>query len=129
MQSMKIVALIAVAMFLVSAALAIDATPEDRGKALFNDTKLGGGTSGRSCGICHPDGEGLEGVTNKKEWKTPCGQNFKVLEERINLCVTKALEGTALNVKSAQMTDLVSYLKTIKPKEEKAPKKKRIPGC
>lgn len=129
MKSLKIVALIAIAMLLASAVLAMDKTPEERGKALFNDTMLGGGTAGKSCASCHSDGKGLEGVGMKKEFKTPGGQ-FKTLEEAVNICVTMALKGTALDVNSEQMKDLVSYMKTIKPKEEKASKKKKSAvGC
>ena len=128
MKSFKIVALIAIVMLIASAVLAMSHTPEDRGKALFNDTKLGGGTSGKSCGTCHPDGKGLEGIGSKKEWKTPGGET-KSLEEAINICVTMALKGTALDVKSEQMKDLVSYLKSIKPKTSETPKKKSAVGC
>ena len=129
MKSLKIVALIAIAMLLASAVLAGDKTPEERGKALFNDTNLGGGTSGKSCASCHSDGKGLEGIGSKTEWKTPGGE-FKSLEEAVNICVTMALKGTALDVNSVQMKDLVSYMKTIKPKDEKASKKKKSAvGC
>ena len=128
MKSFKIFALIAIVMLLASAVLAMSHTPEDRGKALFNDTKLGGGTSGKSCGTCHPDGKGLEGIGSKKEWKTPGGE-FKSLEDAVNICVTMALKGTALDVKSEQMKDLVSYLKSIKPKTSETPKKKSAVGC
>lgn len=128
MKSFKIVALIAIAMLLASAVFAMHHTPEDRGKTLFNDTKLGGGTSGKSCGTCHPDGKGLEGIGSKKEWKTPGGE-FKSLEEAVNICITMALKGTALDVKSEQMKDLVSYLKTIKPKAGATSKKKAAVGC
>lgn len=124
MKSFKIVALIAIVMLIASAVLAMSHTPEDRGKALFNDTKLGGGTSGKSCGTCHPDGKGLEGIGSKKEWK-----GVKSLEEAVNICVTMALKGTALDVKSEQMKDLVSYLKSIKPKTSETPKKKSAVGC
>ena len=128
MKSFKIVALIAIVMLIASAVLAMSHTPEDRGKALFNDTKLGGGTSGKSCGTCHPDGKGLEGIGSKKEWKTPGGE-IKSLEEAVNICVTMALKGKALDVKSEQMKDLVSYLKSIKPKTSETPKKKSAVGC
>jgi mono/diheme cytochrome c family protein len=128
MKSFKIVALIAIVMLLASAVLAMSHTPEDRGKALFNDTKLSGATSGKSCGTCHPDGKGLEGIGSKKEWKTPGGE-FKSLEEAVNICITMALKGTALDVKSEQMKDLVSYLKSIKPKTSETPKKKSAVGC
>ena len=125
MKSLKIVALIAIAMLFASAVIAKHHTPEDRGKALFNDTKLGGGTTEKSCGTCHPDGKGLEGVNSKKEW-----MGTKSLEEAVNMCITKALKGAALDVKSEQMKDLVSYMKTFKPKDEKASKKKKpVVGC
>jgi len=125
MKSLKIVALIAIAMLFASAVLAMHHTPEDRGKALFNDTKLGGGMAGKSCGTCHPDGKGLEGVSSKKEW-----MGKKSLEEAVNMCITNPLKGAALDVKSEQMKDLVSYIKTIKPMEEKATKKKKSAvGC
>jgi cytochrome c5 len=125
MKSIKIFAMIAIVMLIASAVIAMDKTPEERGKALFNDTTLGGGTSGKSCGTCHADGKGLEGIGSKTEWK-----GFKSLEEAVNMCITMALKGTALDVKSEQMKDLVSYMKTIKPKEDKAAKKQRPKmGC
>jgi len=120
MKSLKIIALLAIAMLLASAVFAAHHTPEDRGKALFNDTKLGGGTSGKSCGSCHPDGKGLEKVGSMAEANIP---------EMVNNCISKALKGTALDVKSEQMKDLVSYLKTIKPKAGATQKKKAPVGC
>jgi cytochrome c5 len=132
MKSLKVTVLIAIAILVACVAPALNPKPEYRGKALFNDTKLGGGTAERSCSTCHPDGKGLEGIGSKKEWKTPAG-DFKTLEETVNICIAMALKGTALDVKSEQMKDLVSYMRTIKPKEEKASKKKKprkpIVGC
>ena len=128
MKSFKIVALVAIAMLLASAVFAAGMTSEDRGKALFNDTKLGGGTAGKSCGSCHPDGKGLEGVGSKTMWKNPGGE-FKSLEEAVNVCITMANKGTALDVNSEQMKDLVAYLKSLKPKAEKAHKNKSAVGC
>jgi len=106
MKSFKIVALVAIVMLLASAVFAAHHTPEDRGKALFNDTKLGG-TEGKSCNSCHPDGKGLEKVSSKAEGKTL---------EMINNCMSNAHNGKTLDVNSEQMKDLISYLKTIKPK-------------
>ncbi len=128
MKSLKIVALIAIAMLLASAVFAMHHTPEDRGKTLFNDPKLGGGTSGKSCNTCHPDGKGLEGVGSKTMWKNPGGE-FKSLEEAVNVCITMALKGTALDVKSEQMKDLVAYLNSLKPKAGKMHKNKSAAGC
>lgn len=125
---LKTVVLIAAAMLITTVVFAMHHTPEDRGKALFNDTKLGGGTGERSCNTCHPDGKGLLGVGAKKMWKTPGGE-FKKLEEAVNICITMALKGKALDIKSAQMKDIVSYLKSLKGSGAAAPKKKAPVGC
>jgi cytochrome c5 len=128
MRSTKLIAVIAVVMLVASSALAMHHTPEDRGKALFNDPKLGGGTSGNSCNTCHPNGKGLEGVANKKEWKNP-GGTFKSLEEAVNVCIEMALKGKPLDVNSEQMKDLISYLKSLKAQGSSAPAKKPSVGC
>ncbi len=118
MKLFKLIALIVIAIMVACVSPAVNPTPEGRGKALFNDPKLGNGASGRSCSTCHPDGRGLERIAGKKEWKTP-GGDIKTVEEVINICVVVALEGTVLDVKSGQMKDLVSYINTLKPKADK----------
>jgi cytochrome c peroxidase len=128
MRSFMIVSVIAVMMLVSSAVVAMQHRPEDRGKVLFNDPKLSGGSAGRSCNTCHPDGKGLEGVGEKKNWKTPGGE-FKTLEEAVNICITMALKGKALEIKSEQMKDIVSYLKTFKVKTGETPVKKPAMGC
>ena len=70
----------------------------DKGKALFNDTKLG--TVGKSCNTCHKDGKDMEKAAAAKD-----------LEDTINTCITGALKGKALEVKSVDMQSLVLYLK------------------
>ncbi len=52
-----------------------------KGKALFNDPKLGGATSGKSCNSCHPDGKGLMG--GKKEYVTPAPGGMKCLRSLV----------------------------------------------
>jgi cytochrome c len=128
MGSWKTAVLIVIAVLTATAVFATHHTPEERGKALFNDTTLGGGTAGRSCNTCHPDGKGLLGVGGKTMWKTPGGE-FKTLEEAVNICITMALKGKALDVRSAQMRDLVAYLKSLKPAGSSAPAKKPLVGC
>jgi cytochrome c len=108
----KTAALVASALLIATVVFAAHHTPEERGKALFNDTKLGGATSGRSCNTCHPDGKGLVGVGEKKLWKTPGGEST-TLEDAVNICITMALNGKALDVKSEQMKNLVAYLKSL----------------
>jgi mono/diheme cytochrome c family protein len=129
MRPLRTMAVIAILMLVASSlALAAHYTPVDRGKALFNDPKLGNGTAGKSCNTCHPDGKGLEGIGSKKEWKTP-GGTFRTIEQAVNICIEMALKGKALNVKSRQMKDLVSYLMSLKSKGAVAPAKKPAVGC
>ena len=124
MKSFKIIALISIVIVAACVAPAINPTPEGRGKALFNDPKLGNGISGSSCGSCHPNGKGLERVAGKKEWKTRSG-DFKTVEEVVNICIIMALRGAALDVNSEQMKDLVSYINTLKPKAKKVKKRRK----
>ena len=96
----------------------------EKGKAMFNDPKLG--TNGSTCNTCHPDGKGLEkaGEKSKKEWITPGGAQ-KSLEDAVNICITMALGGKVLDKKSQAMQDIVAYIKSI---GGKAPMKKQAPG-
>ncbi|HUJ17739.1 MAG TPA: hypothetical protein VL197_07075 [Nitrospirota bacterium] len=125
---MKALTFIAVILIVSATVFAAAMTPEERGKILFNDTKLGGGTSGRSCNTCHPEGKGLFGVGEKKLWKNPGGE-YTSLEEAVNICITMALQGKALDVKSEKMKDLISYLKSLKAPGAAAPAKKPDVGC
>ena len=79
----------------------------DKGKALFNDSKLG--TSGKTCNACHADGKGMEKAGAKAD-----------LVDTINMCITKPLKGKALDAKSAEMQSLVLYIKSIGEKKPAA---------
>jgi cytochrome c553 len=94
--------------------LAIAAGDVGKGKALFSDPKFGGGTAGVSCNSCHPDGKGLEKAAD-----------MKGLEKQVNACVQNALKGKGIDPKSAEMADIVAYLKSLKGKTPaaEAPKK------
>lgn len=114
-----------VALMIVPAAFAKKHLPEERGKTAFNDAKLGGGTAGKSCNSCHPDGKGLEMSGGKKDFKIMEKQQ-KSLEEAVNFCIENALKGKAIDPKSEQMKDIVAYIKSLgkaAPAKE-APKKK-----
>lgn len=111
---------------LLGVALAMSVAEVERGMALFNNPNLGGGTSGKSCNTCHPGGKGLEGVSLKKEWLTP-GGNYKTLEDTVNTCISMALGGKPLDVKSEQMRDVIAYLKSLKAVVKS--KKKSVEGC
>ena len=86
-------------------ALAFAAGNAEKGKALFSDPKLGGGTAGMSCNSCHPDGKGVEKAADRKD-----------LEKMVNTCIKNALKGKGIDPKSAEMADIVAYLKSLKGK-------------
>jgi len=99
-----------------------------KGKALFNDKKFAGGS--KACNDCHANGKGVEKAADKKEFKL-MGKTQKSLEEAVNACIEGASKGKAIDAKSAQMMDMVAYIKSLKAAEapaakpaEKAPAKK-----
>ncbi len=112
MKILKVLALFLVATVMTFSS-AFAAGDAKRGKALFNDTKLAGGTTGKSCNSCHPGGKGLENAGDRKEW-TMMGKKYKTLEAVINWDIEEALHGKALDPKSADMADLVAYIKSLK---------------
>jgi cytochrome c len=109
----KAIALIVSVLFVFSiTALSFAAGDITKGKALFNDPKLGGGTTGKSCNSCHPDGKGLENAGMKKQFNLG-GKKQTGLKEAINTCIENALKGKALDKKSQEMKDLVAYIKSL----------------
>jgi cytochrome c len=104
MKGLKITMLSMISVSLIFS-LAIAAGDMEKGKALFNDPKFGGGTAGVSCNSCHPDGKGLEKAADKKD-----------LEKFVNACIKNALKGKGIDTKSAEMADIVAYIKSLKGK-------------
>jgi len=122
MKVLKIMTLSLISLGLIfSAAFAAKHDLAEKGKALFDDPKAFGGST--SCSSCHPDGKGLENAAGKTSWMTPAGP-AKTLEEAINLCVVNANKGKALDVKSAEMKEVVAYLKSLGKKSGKEMPKK-----
>ena len=107
-----LLSLIALGLIFSYAFAAVDTA---KGKALFNDVKFAGGTAGKSCNSCHPEGKGLEKAADKKQFNLG-GKMQKNLEEAINVCIVMANKGKAIDVKSDQMKELVAYIKSLKPK-------------
>lgn len=122
MKILKVVLLSMVAVCLMFS-FAFAAGDVAKGKVLFNDPKFAGGTAGKSCNSCHPDGKGLEKSADKKEFNLG-GEKQKSLKEAVNFCIENANKGKALDPKSGQMKDLVAYIKLLKGKAAEAPKKK-----
>ncbi len=127
MKILKIATLTLIALGLIfSGAFAAKAGLAEKGKALFDDPKAFGGST--SCSSCHPDGKGLETAGSKTSWMTPAGP-AKSLEEAINLCIVNANKGKALDVKSAEMKQLVAYIKSLGKGSEKGKEMpKKAPG-
>jgi cytochrome c553 len=104
MKGLKIAMLSMISVNLIFS-LAMAAGDMEKGKALFNDPTFGGGTAGVSCNSCHPDGKGLEKAADKKD-----------LEKFVNACIKNALKGKGIDTKSAEMADIVAYIKSLKGK-------------
>jgi cytochrome c553 len=104
MKGLKITMLSMISVSLIFS-LAIAAGDMEKGKALFNDPKFGGGTAGVSCNSCHPDGKGVEKAADRKD-----------LEKQVNACIKNALKGKGIDFKSADMADIIAYIKSLKGK-------------
>ena len=78
----------------------------EKGKALFSDPTAFSSTSGKACSSCHPNGKGMENAAMSAN-----------LEDTINRCIVKALQGKALDPKSDEMQDMVAYIKSLGKKE------------
>ncbi len=97
----KIMAALAALAALTSLAVAADAPSLQRGRELFESTRLG--TSGKSCAGCHPGGSKLAQVAPYDQAQ---------LAEIINRCITNPLRGKALDPESADMESLIMYIRT-----------------
>lgn len=93
--------LAAVLVSIAVAAQAADGPSLERGKELFESTKLG--TSGKSCASCHPGGRKLEWAATYDDGK---------LSSTINMCIEKALKGKPLDPAGDDMQSFILYMKT-----------------
>ncbi|MBT0653178.1 cytochrome C [Geomobilimonas luticola] len=92
------------AVFLMSVAVAsqaADGPTQERGRELFESTKLG--TNGKSCASCHPGGRKLEWAATFDDGK---------LAGITNKCIDKALKGKPLDPAGTDMQSLIMYMKT-----------------
>jgi cytochrome c len=107
---------VVIGMALVLNTSAFAAGDAKKGKMLFEDPKFAGGSV--SCSSCHPGGKGLEkaAMKGKKEWKNPAG-TWLSMEDASNVCIVLANKGKAIDPKSAEMQDLVAYIKSLSMKK------------
>lgn len=129
---MRIIKILMLTMIALGLALSgVYAADVAKGKALFNDPKLGGATSGKSCNSCHPDGKGLEKAGTKKEFNI-MGKKQNGLAAAVNFCIENAMKGKAIDPKGEDMANIVAYINSLKaePMKKEMPKKKKaIEGC
>jgi cytochrome c len=114
MKSLKIM-LLSFMVVSLAFSVAFAAGDAEKGKALFNDPKAFGGQV--SCASCHPDGKGLEKAweKGKKDWTNPGGKWLK-LQDANNVCIILANKGKAIDPRSADMKNLVAYIKSLSMK-------------
>ncbi len=85
-----------------------------KGKVLFNDPAFAHGV--KACVSCHPDGKGLEHAADEKEFHI-AGAIQNSLEDAVNACIVYAAKGTAIDPKSAEMADIVAYIRSLKTRK------------
>ncbi len=84
---------------------ALSAYNADRGKAIFNDTRLGNNTSRMSCNSGHSNGSGLENAGDRKD-----------LIQYVNSFIKNTRKGEPIDPMSQDMKDIVAYIKSLKGK-------------
>ncbi|MBI5344816.1 MAG: hypothetical protein HZB83_05695 [Deltaproteobacteria bacterium] len=89
---------------------------KEMGEKLWADTKLG--TSGLSCGTCHPNGAGLKKEPFPKHIKMT--GDIVTMDQMINFCMVNPMKGKLLAWNSQEMTALAAYI-TANSRESAAP--------
>ncbi len=97
-----------------SIVFAAESASVEKGKALFNDPKLG--TTGKSCNTCHPGAQNIQKAAARPD-----------LDRIVNACITNSIQGKALDPQSAEMQSLLLYIKSVGAKPES--KTKPAVGC
>lgn len=95
----------------------------ERGKGLFMDASLG--TTGMSCNSCHVEGGMKAGAMGDKEippfahtakkyprWFAMAGR-VMTLDQVINWCIMKPMEGAPLAWDDQRLTDLAAYVASV----------------
>jgi cytochrome c553 len=110
---MKKVAMLVIGLMMTGAVTLAYAADADKGKVLFADPELGGGTTGRSCLSCHAGGDGLGSDLFQRQEFVIMGMTKKTLPEVINVCIENPMRGTAIDPQGEEMVDLMAYMQTL----------------
>lgn len=89
------------------------AADAERGKKLFEDPKLGGGTTGNSCATCHEGGAGLSKDMFHRKSYSIMGMEKPSLEAVVNACIETPLGGHPIAPEGKDMQDLIAYMKVL----------------
>jgi thiosulfate dehydrogenase len=104
----------------------------ENGKKLFNDKTLG--TSGQTCNSCHMEGgtkagkmaemtvSAFDNLAAKYPKYLATAQRVMTLDQIVNWCILKAMQGKALAWDDQKLTDLTAYCASVKPMAEKKEK-------
>jgi len=112
----KTIAILVCAAFFGGLSLA-HAADAERGKKLFEDPKLGGGTTGKSCATCHEGGSGIGDDIFTRDKYYIMGKEKSSLAGVINVCIEYPLGGHAIDPKGNDMQDIIAYMRELKGKK------------
>lgn len=104
---MALLAMLAVVL-VFSAAYAGDMVA--KGKKHFENPSFADGK--KACNACHPGGRGLEAAGSKTKFNI-MGGTQNSLEEAVNFCIVNANKGKAISEDSAEMNEIVAYIKSL----------------
>lgn len=110
---MKKMISLAIALVMAGGLSLAHAADPEKGKALFENPTLGGGTKGKSCKSCHAGGKNLGGDLFERKQHSIMGADKDSLAEVINVCIEKPLGGKAIDPKGEEMQDLIAYMQTL----------------
>ncbi len=99
---MKLIKVAVLVVAISAISLVADAANLEKGKVLFGDPKLGGGSIGVSCNSCHLNGNGLGRYPGQKS-----------IRAIVNLCIKNDMNGVGIDPEGEDMANLVSYIDSL----------------
>jgi cytochrome c len=92
-------------LLLAGTSSAIEIATPQMGRQLFESPLLG--TQHRSCASCHPNGKGLEKISDFSDSE---------LKDIINACIRDAQRGTPFAIDSQELDALLQHVRTLRNK-------------
>jgi cytochrome c len=87
----------------------------ENGKRLFESPALGGGTSGKTCVICHPGGRNLSRrlFGDDKDSAEIKAEKRSRLAGMVNTCIKRPLAGKGIDPAGPEMADIIAYMESL----------------